>query len=245
MYSDQPEAKSREALWDFELLRALFSERANFIEKARRDITVFFFSRKSDFLAYTRDRDRKRKSLAGFYLDGLDRAVIVLSPSDDRTTARQTVFHEYIHHLFTASEKEPPMWLAEGMAELMAGIRVEDDKLEIGHPVAHRLFKLQASKLLSLETLFGASHGSQMFASEDHTGLFYAQSWALLHYWYFGQSDIAPDAVERFVSTCLSVRGLTPVETYQLFKSCFDMEYAEMKKRLGQYVVKGKYRYIT
>lgn len=241
LYTHNAEYESRTLLHDLELLRALFLERFKLVERSRTDVTVYAFRRAEDFEAYA--GEGLPKEVRGFYLTGPDRAVINLAPIDDWEQAQRLVFHEYVHHLFRVVEQEPPLWFNEGMAELLAAIREESGQLEIGRPHAGRIATLRTEKLLPLETLFAVDHGSPIYRSKDHTGIFYAQSWALLHYWYFGDSGLPKDAVTRFTRIAGEQRLAEQVDLRRFFRECFSMDYPEMQRRLERYVTGGQYRF--
>lgn len=243
LYSHGGEQPSRSLLHDLETLRGIFIERFKFVERARTSVTVFLFRTDEEFKAYGSDRWSKDHRFSGFYLEAADRATIVVAPSDDEDWARRLIFHEYIHHLFRSFEMEPPIWYNEGMAELLGGIVPGEKLVEIGHPQMGRLITLSREKLMPLETLFAVDHESAIYRSNDHTGLFYAQSWALLHYWYFGQSDISKEAVARFIRVAGDRKAVESVDLKEFFRTCFGMDYRQMEKRLERYVDGGSYRY--
>ena len=242
LYSRNGERESREVLWNLELLRAVFSERFKFVERARLDVTVYYHRNLEDFRAHA-PATFSQGDFSGFYLPGPDRAVISLAPTDNPESARQLVLHEYVHHLFRAAEQEPPAWFNEGMAELLSTIRIERGQLEIGRPLIGRLGVIQETKLIPLETLFAVDHRSPIYRSNNHTGMFYAESWALLHYWYFGDSGLAPEAVARFTRVAGNGRAAASVDLRAYFRECFGMDYAEMQQRLDAYVSSGQYRF--
>ncbi|MES2692754.1 MAG: hypothetical protein V4773_04720 [Verrucomicrobiota bacterium] len=243
LYSHTAERESRQLLHDLETLRGVFVERFKFVERARVDVTVFLFRTEEEFKAYGSNTWTKDHQFRGVYLEGRDRATISLAPAADEDAARRLIFHEYVHHLFRAAELDPPLWFNEGMAELLAGIQTDGGKVEIGHPQVGRLVALQHEKLLPLETLFTVDHGSPIYRSNDHTGMFYAQSWALLHYWYFGQSKIPKEAVTRFTTVAGDRKAAAEVDLRKFFRECFSMDYPEMQRQLEWYVSTGSYRY--
>ena len=243
LYCDDSEREARSILYDLELLRAVFLGERGERERKRIPVTVFAFRSGREFDVYSRHREDSDKRLAGLYVPGPDRAVILLRPMEDRASAREVAFHEYVHHMFRAIEEEPPVWFNEGMAELLAGIRLEHGKLGIGHPVLGRLMALQNETLLPLETLFTVGPDSKHYTSRDHTGLFYAQSWALLHYLRFGKHKLEPDAVRRFLSIAGDRRRLANTNMKSLFEDCFKIDYDRMEKDLARYVRRGSYTY--
>lgn len=241
LFSHQKDRESREILHDLELLRAVFLDHFKFVERDRLDVTVFSFSRESHMKAYSPMHEGRTKEIAGLYVGRPDRAVIMLGPSQNSDDARQVVFHEYVHHLFKAVGMDPPLWFNEGMAELMSGIKVEKGKVVFGQPLAGRLGPLQQSRLIPLGELFDVGQHSKYYQSKDHAGLFYAQSWALLHYWLYGQSKLEPEQVTKFLKLVIDREVMAKTNTKSLFEECFKMDYEAMSKQLQRYVKRGRY----
>lgn len=243
-YSHTDDTSSRELLRNLEILRALFIGRFKTVERTRLDVTVYSFSNAEDFRAYADEATRKNDHVKGYYQAGPVRAIISLSPMETEDGAQRVIFHEYIHHLFRLTEADPSLWFNEGTAELLAGIRIEGDRLEIGHPPgAGGILALREAKLLPLETLFSVDHDSPIYRGKEHAGVFYAESWALLHYWNFGQSKIPKAAVDRFLRVAQNEKLSKLVNLRTLFRECFAMDYPDMVKQLEKYVDSGTYKY--
>ena len=243
LYSHGNDRESRAVLRDLELVRALFLARFKAIERSRLEVTVYLFRNVGEFRAYAPDRLAQSDTLRGFYAPSRDRAVISLVAAADTEQARALVFHEYIHHLMRSAEMDPPLWFSEGLAELLAVIRVMDDTVEVGHPHTANLNGLRRDKLLPLELLFTADRQIAGAAPGRHIGLFYAQSWALLHYWYFGDSDLSKEAVAKFVRAVGERKPPASLNLAAFFRECFGMDYAQMQRRLESYIQRGSYRF--
>ncbi|MDP3073262.1 MAG: hypothetical protein Q8N18_23425 [Opitutaceae bacterium] len=243
LYTHAREYESRTLLHDLELLRALFLGRFKLKERAKLDVTVYLFRHLKDFHAYA-PRGMEQSDTKGFYQASPDRAIINLAPIEDWDGAQRLVFHEYVHHLFRITEQEPPVWFNEGMAELFSAIREERGQLEIGQPHIGRIATLQTEKLLPLETLFSVAHDSPIYRGKAHAGIFYAQSWALLHYWNFGESGLPKDGIAKFTLVVSNPQLVPPgFDLRVFFRQCFGMDYPDMVKRLERYVSGGRYRF--
>lgn len=243
LYSDQSDRASRGILEDLEILRALFIQEMNVVERKRLQVTVYAFARSSDYQAYTHQYKSKRKNTAGLYMRRPDRAVIMLRPMETREDSRQVVFHEYVHHMFRAIDQDPPVWFNEGLADILGGLKIGKNEVEVGHPMFGRIAALQNAKLLPLGTLFEVTRDSRHYNSDEHAGLFYAQSFALLHYWKYGKSKIPAEAVNRFVKIAGSTEAMKRTNIQSLFEECFGMDYRAMEKQLSRYVRRGRYTY--
>lgn len=241
LYSRNREGESRELLHNLELLRALFLDTFKLTEKRRLEVTIYYFRSANDFRSYVNEVYGTKHGFAGLYVSGVDRAVIMLSPGEDAASARQLIFHEYVHHLFRVSEQVPPSWFNEGMAELFSTVTPKSGKMELGHPVVGRLWQLKQGKLMPLEQLFAVDQSSPILRQGEHTGLFYAESWAMMHYLYFGNSKI-PDAQRNaFLKLALVNRFKDGGDMRKHFRGIFGMDYPEMQERLEGYVSGGSY----
>ena len=259
LYSTQQENESRALLHDLELLRAIVFERFKIVERTRLEVSVFAFAKREHFQAYLSPTLAGR-NVAAYYSPHPDRAFICMGPRPaDRapvvagpitlftytTPARHVIFHEYIHHLFRATNQQPTVWFNEGFAELLATIQVRRDHIEIGHADTARLAMLQSQKLLPWETIFGTRSVNPLFRDHGQSGMFYAQSWAFLHYLYFGEPKPPPEQVDRFMRVMSDRRSAAKVEPAAYFRECFGYDFEELRRRVDKYVGNGKYRYGT
>ncbi len=243
LYSHNGDKESRAILHDLELLRAVFMDHFKMIERDRLEVTVYSFRRNRDMKAYSPHAAGQTKQIAGLYLARPDRAVIMVGPSSASSNAQQVIFHEYIHHLFKAVGINPPLWYNEGMAEVLAGVKVQRDKVMFGQPMMEHVAWLQQGKLIPLDEFFAVTHDSVYYQSQNHAGLFYAQSWALLHFWMHGSSGIDPKGVSRFLKTVTDSEAMNSTTPRALFEECFQMNYGDMQSLLGRYLRRGKYSY--
>jgi hypothetical protein len=241
LYSRNSEGPSRELLHNLELLRGVFMEDFKLVERRRLDVTVIFFREEKDFHAYLPASFGKGTNFSGLYVGSTDRSYVLVAPVDDWASAQQLIYHEFVHHLFMVTEDEPPVWLNEGMADLLSTIEVGSDGVQIGKPSAGRLMQIHTEKLMPLEQLFAVDQNSRVFQKGEHTGLFYAESWALVHYLYFGKSGLSKDGIDRFLNFVRRKPPPTADELRAAFRGAFSMDYPEMLKRLEHYVTSGRY----
>lgn len=239
LYSQNRENESRQLLHHLELFRAMFLGNFRLKERQRQEVTIYFFKSDRDFRAYVSDSYQRKRDYAGFYLTNPDRAVIYLRPGDGFEETRQLIFHEYGHHLFRVTEQNPPPWFDEGMAELFSTVQVNAGKMEFGHPVTGRLWQLANGKLLPLEQLFAVDRQSPVLLRGEHIGMFYSESWALMHYLYFGDSQIPAEKRHAFVAMAMRDAFKDTADRRAAFRDVFGMDYPEMEARLEKYVSGG------
>jgi hypothetical protein len=241
LYSRNGDKPSRALLHNLETLRAVCIDRFKLTERTHVGVTVYYFQPGSDFRAYAPATLAGNVNLGGFYISGPDRAVIALPLADDAEEAQHAIFHEYVHHLFRSAEEDPPTWINEGMAELFASIRSRAGALEIGYANEGSMQLLRRQELLPLEQLFAVNENSPIYRSDSHAGLFYAEAWALLHYWQFGRSDLPAGAAARFLALAGDRDAANAADLRAKFRECFGMDYPQMQRRLERYVESGSY----
>lgn len=242
LFSANHDDESRDLLHNLELLRALFFDNLKLKEHQPLNVTVYYFDDKEDFFPYVDARMRQNQNLAGYYLSQPDRAIIVISPAWDDTQARHVIFHEYIHHLIRVSGETPPLWYNEGVAELYSSIEIGTKSLELGKPLPWHIQSLRSQQLLPLATLFAVDQSSPIYNTGTHTGQFYAESWALLHFWYFGSTKFNHDKIAAFMNYIRNeTPGADPVLRRKLFQQATGMDYPAMQDLLESYARDGSY----
>lgn len=224
-----------------EQLRALFFDTFKLKERQPQGVTVYYFSEKDVFKAYS--AIIQRQSLAGYYLYRPDRSVIAISPSWSDEAERYIVFHEYIHHLNRLLGAEPPLWYNEGVAELFSTIETEKGRVLLGKHLPWHVSTLREKKLLPLETLFSVDKTSTIYNTGKHSGLFYAESWVLLHFWRFGNvKRLDKEKFGLFLRYLLNeAPGTDPALRRVVFKDLMGMDYPELERLLGEYIQGGKF----
>jgi len=244
LYSANSERESRDVLERMELLRALFLDIFQLKARLPQPVTIYYFDRQADFDGYKPLRFRGGDArYLGFCNNFPDRTVITLAPARDRDSAIEVIYHEYIHYLFRITEQNPAPWFNEGVAELFSTMQDDDEWLQLGQPVVGRVLELQRGRMMPFEQLFAVGYDSPVFKDRSHSGMFYAQSWAFLHYCYFGVNKIPPDKMSLF----LRIAGSSEIQRNpELFRSvCGDLlglDYAGLMREMERYILRGRFQ---
>lgn len=176
--------------------------------------------------------------IAGYFQPGEDVNYITLSTEGEDADTYGTIFHEYVHFMVdtTFGKSDVPPWFNEGLAEYYQTYEIEEDqKVKLGLPQSGHLNLLQQSKLIPLETLFKINNYSLHQNGNHSRSIFYAQSWALIHYLVqTGKSE----GLGKFLD--LSLKSVPPEKAFQ---DAFQMSYAQMEKELKKYVAQSTYKY--
>jgi tetratricopeptide (TPR) repeat protein len=70
----------------------------------------------------------------------------------------------------------------EGLAEFYQNTDIRDKEVVVGEPSPENILLLRQEHLLPLPVLFTVDHNSPYYHQENKGSIFYAESWALIHY---------------------------------------------------------------
>jgi cytochrome c-type biogenesis protein CcmH/NrfG len=92
------------------------------------------------------------------------------------------LYEDYVFALLRLNYNTMPMWLRMGIADYYGNTLIDDKYTEIGHPINWQISLLQRSQLIPLVDLLNADYRSPLVNDRDKQSLFYAESWAIVHY---------------------------------------------------------------
>ncbi|HXS00911.1 MAG TPA: DUF1570 domain-containing protein [Pyrinomonadaceae bacterium] len=197
--------------------------------------TVVVFKSDSSFAPF-----KPMANTAGYFQAGSDVNYIALTTEvRGQQDPFTVIFHEYTHLLVDNTFESAPVWFNEGLAEYYSTFSITDDqKIRLGTPIGHHVFLLRESKMLPLRTLFEVDHKSPHYNESKKQSIFYAQSWALMHYLIIGKAG----KVEQLGKFMELLRSKVPME--QAFQQAFETPFEVMEKDLRDYVKKDRYNVI-
>jgi tetratricopeptide (TPR) repeat protein len=93
------------------------------------------------------------------------------------------IFHEYTHLLVNNAARDVPLWLNEGLAEYYGAytLRPDGEAAEIGQVVRSYLLQLR-ERFMPVSDLIGVKSSAEIAGDSRRRAVFYAESWALVHY---------------------------------------------------------------
>ena len=174
--------------------------------------------------------------IAGYFQSGEDVNYITIAVGGDKESYG-TIFHEYVHFIINANFRgEIPQWFNEGLAEYYQTYEITGDiKIKLGQPQEGHVALLQKGGLMPLEQLLNLTNYQLHQTSGRTRDLFYAQSWALVH--YLTQSGRSA-ALDRFLKDVTS-----GVAAKTAFQSAFQSTYVQMEGQLREYIVRNSYNF--
>jgi tetratricopeptide (TPR) repeat protein len=197
IYSNAGEHDGRRVATQFEEIRALFEQS---FPKLRVDfgkpsiVYVLKDENSLKLLMPTYGQNKNSMKLAGFYQLSNDKNFAVVRADVTGTGANpyHVMYHEWAHGLFRLNYRGLPMWLDEGLAEYWGGSDIDNKEGRVGMADPAQLRVLRQNAFLPISTLVSIDASSPLYNTKDHAGMFYAESWAIVHYF-----SLAPEVRDQ------------------------------------------------
>ena len=120
--------------------------------------------------------------LGGLFLRAPDKNYVLMRLDAEGEHPYSVIYHEYTHLLLSKSADWIPLWMNEGLAEFYQNTDIHEKDVSLGQPSAENIMLLRESRPLPLATLFTVNENSPYYHEEHKGSIFYAESWALMHY---------------------------------------------------------------
>lgn len=239
LYGNAGEGKIREVGLTLERLRAvllLLTQKLS--ANAPVPTTVYVFKNDASLKPYKPLYQGKPANVGGFFLPTEVGNVIALTAAWN-SDPRPLIYHEYLHFFLQNNFPPVPRWYDEGLAEFYSTFQANDSEARIGLTVDAHIGLLREVPLMPMEKLFAVTYDSPEYNEELKQGIFYAQSWAFVHYLMRGAPERKPQLV-RFLQALNA--GTPPVEA---FHASFQMEPAQMLAELLRYIRGSRFLYTV
>jgi tetratricopeptide (TPR) repeat protein len=171
----------------------------------------------------------------GLFLPGSEKNYIAIRTDEHGEFPYLIVYHEYVHLIVNLNYQHIPLWLNEGYATFLGSATLLPKSGRIGQPNQSELNALQETKLLPLEVLFRVGLDSPYYNEAKKTNVFYAESWALVHYLMSDTSRQKDEQLSKYIA--LVENGKDPVDAA---KSAFG-DLGQLKRQLDSYVSRTEY----
>src|SRR5258708_16716284 len=197
IYSNAGEHDGRRVAAQFEEIRAVFEQS---FPKLRVDFgkpSIVYLLKDENSLkllmpAYGQNKNAMK--IAGFYQLSNDKnfAVVRANVTGTGTNPYHVMYHEWAHGLLRVNFRGLALWLDEGLAEYWGGSDIDNKEGRVGMADAAQLRILHQNAFLPISTLVSIDASSPLYNRQDHAGMFYAESWAIVHYF-----SLAPEVRDQ------------------------------------------------
>lgn len=209
--------------------------------ETRVPTTVILFKSHGSFKPFKpKYKGKTKENVAGYFLPAEDLNYIVLTTETGwgGGDPYHIIFHEYEHFILANNMRRAPAWLGEGLAEFVSTLETSDNeqKVKLGMPIARHVYTLRQNTPLPLKTFFTVDQRSPQYNENDKAGIFYAQSWALIHYLMLGKDGARRPQLTRFIN---GLNSDLPIE--ENFRQSFQVDYGKMESELRGYLKNQTY----
>lgn len=192
--------RTAEVARDLETIAAALHGASARFERSGSQTKVFMFARRGDSQPYfDLMLDREGASATGLYVrHGGGGSMFI----DAARRFERTAMHELVHDLLRQGDVSPPLWIQEGLAELLGNARVKAGKVIAGDIIREHAVLLRRKGVRPVEEMLSLNDAAAAAASTH----FYAQSWAAVQ-WLIGL-----EGPETFFAFLRDAEAEVPIE---------------------------------
>jgi tetratricopeptide (TPR) repeat protein len=190
--------------------------------------TVIVFKDDGSFKPYKPLYEGKPANISGYFQPGRDMNFIAL---DSDLDSPKVIYHEFVHQLTRDTTQRLPTWVSEGLAEFYSTFEANGRTMSLGRAISSHIQTLRDKPLIPLETFLTVDEKSPLYNEQSKQGIFYAESWALVHYLIAGNNSGRKPQFSRYLG--LLAEG-KPLE--QSFQEAFQTDYAGIERELRSYM---------
>lgn len=227
-FSNAGRSATRQVAVDLEELRAVLAELTDYDLYAPIPSFIFVFKGARSFLPFKTLYEGHPAAVSGYFIAGDDANYIAINA--DAQDASAIVYHEYVHYVANNNMWNLPVWFSEGLAQFYESFEVAGDTVYIGLPILRHLAALRGAVPIPLEELFAVDHNSKLYNEADGKGMFYSQSWALVHYLLLGNEERRAQLGKYLVLVRDGGRG------DEAFRTAFADDYDSLARELRAYL---------
>jgi tetratricopeptide (TPR) repeat protein len=215
------EHSGRDLITHFEHVRGFFLQVFGLQSTAERPVRIVAFHNDKEFRPYS-----PSEAAAAFYHHGGEHDYIVMRSAGNEHY--QVATHEYTHLLIGQFKGSIPLWLNEGLAELYSTIEQVGDKIAIGVAPTGRADVLLNDAWIPLDALFSTASDSPLYNEKSRAGMFYAESWALVH-----MLNLDPEYHAHLKDL---LDALKTADSAAAFRQAYGKSTEQVQADLGEYV---------
>jgi tetratricopeptide (TPR) repeat protein len=202
--SNADEKEARRIAGQFEQIRAMFQTAFTTLRVDPPQSIVILAAKNENTMKQLLPEEWEVKGHihhAGIYQPGEDKDYVILRLDGEGNNPYHTLYHEYTHALLRLNFSGLPLWLDEGLAEFFGNSTLGEKESKTGTIDESHLYILSRSKLLPIEMLLGVDHSSPYYNETDRASVFYAESWALVHYLMLDPEAQQKQLLTKFLNT--------------------------------------------
>jgi hypothetical protein len=234
LYGDASESKTKDVGLEMERLRSVLVALKRGNASTPAPTRIYVFKNHQALEPYLPRVDGKPGNYSGFYHGGWDANYVTLS-AQWNLDPRPTVYFSFIYDFIRANFSNLPLWYETGIAGYYSTFRTEGDEARTGMISQDDLRELRGVGMwIPLDRLFAIDRGSPEYVDRERRSVYFAETWALLHYLMRGNEARTPQ-LSKFVALLGKDR---PQD--EAFREAFQTDYATLYGELVAYVRNNK-----
>ncbi len=200
--------------------------------------SIYVFKDDASLTPYKKRFNGRPVELSGLFAGHPDGYYIILN-GEKQGDPLQIIYHEYTHHFLENNLHNIPPWFNEGLAECYGTFRADEKTASIGLTQNDHVLFLREHDLMPLHDLFSITAESADYNEGERRGVFYAESWALMHYLMWDKPERRPQFL-RFLERL--GRGEDPDTA---FPASFETSYKTLEYELRNHVRQARFIYTV
>jgi len=195
-------------------------------------VRIIVFKNDESFKPYKPIYKGQASNLLAFFQPGEDVNYIAVTAT---LPSPQIVLHEYVHFLLRENVGGLPLWMREGLAETYSTFELgRQNEFTIGRPPEQHIATLSSGpRFIPLKQLLAVQEQSPEYNEESKQGMFYAESWAMVHYLVLGA-----DSKRRTQFTQLLTMLGKGMPFDDSFGDAFQTDYGTLEEEVREYIRK-------
>lgn len=235
-FSNASERVARKVALDLEQLRSALSQLNPGLELASPIPTwIYVFKDTSSFASYRLFYQGRPQSGEGYFVSHAYGNYAAIN-ADPRGDATSLIYHEYLHDVLANNYLDLPLWFNEGLAEYYSTFDVAGNEAKIGMPIWTHVLWLNKNAMIPISQLVEMGRSSRDYNEGNRRGIFYAESWALVHYLLTGSPERRQQAAQYLRDLANGTRSS------EAFQRAFG-DIAILERDLRAYVRSGVFDY--
>jgi hypothetical protein len=201
--SNAGESQARKTAIQFEQVRALFRQSLAAAQTHASPVMIIFAVKNEDSLRELLPEywaQRGQSHPGGIFVNRLYQFSMAVNLAAHGDNPYEAIYHEYYHSLTMPYFPGLPLWVAEGLADFYGNSEISDKTAGLGRPNPGLITVLRSLPLIPLETLFQVNQRSPYYSEQSKVSIFYAESWALIHYLMLGDKGIHREALLNYLN---------------------------------------------
>lgn len=240
IYSNAAERRALDMGRRLERFRAAL---ARFNTKFRVDppvtTSIYIFKDDASLTPHKSRFNGRPVELSGMFIGHPDGSYILVNSAKQQGDPLDIIYHEYTHHFLNNNLHDVPPWFGEGLAECYSTFRADAKTASIGLTQNNHVLYLRQHDLIPLRNLFAMTTESSDYNEGERRGVFYAESWALMHYLLWDKPERKPQFV-RFLD-----RLGCGEDPDIAFPASFETTYETFENELRSHVRQARFVYTA